>query len=310
MYELIKKQIAADYFQQRFPNDGQRFVAWYLRNILFRDMNETRDDITDGGDDKQIDAIVIDDDKALVRIIQGKFIQSGTVDAEAWMQIKDLARLQNVANPKLQRKLAELAAALDEDYEVSFELITTGALTEAALHDLEAFQQELAKLSEKENFDATIHVIDGDELRRRYDYAIECDNPSINYPLNLAGSKYMYHEIAGTPVLIAAVPLKECIRLPGIKDGTLFQKNVRQSLGSSNAVNKGIRGTIIGDKRSDFFFFHNGITALCNKMQLDGDTLTLRGLTIVNGCQSLNTILSCSETVKKLDDAFILFRFY
>jgi hypothetical protein len=77
MYELIKKQIAADYFQQRFPKDGQRFVAWYLRNILFRDMNETRDDITDGGDDKQIDAIVIDDDKALVRIIQGKFIQSG-----------------------------------------------------------------------------------------------------------------------------------------------------------------------------------------------------------------------------------------
>jgi hypothetical protein len=58
MYELIRKQIAADYFQQRFPNDGQRFVAWYLRNILFRDMNETRDDITDGGDDKQIDAIV------------------------------------------------------------------------------------------------------------------------------------------------------------------------------------------------------------------------------------------------------------
>jgi hypothetical protein len=179
MYELIKKQIAADYFQQRFPNDGQRFVAWYLRNILFRDMNETRDDITDGGDDKQIDAIVIDDDKTLVRIIQGKFIQSGTVDAEplrevlsAWIQIKDLARLQNVANHKLQRKLAELATALDEDYEVSFELITTGALTEAALHDLEAFQQELAKLSEKENFDATIHVIDGDELRRRYDFEV------------------------------------------------------------------------------------------------------------------------------------------
>jgi hypothetical protein len=317
MYELIKKQIASDYFQQRFPNDGQRFVAWYLRNILFRDMNETHDDITDGGDDKQIDAIVIDDDKALVRIIQGKFVQSGTVDAQplrevlsAWIQIKDLARLQNVANHKLQRKLSELAAALDEDYEVSFELITTVTLTEAARHDLEAFQQELAKLGEKEDFDATIHVIDGDELRRRLDYAIESDNPSINYKLQLAGSKYMYDEIAGTPVLIAALPLKECVKLPGIKDGTLFQKNVRQSLGSSNTVNKGIRGTIIGDKRSDFFFFHNGITALCNKMQLEDGELTLRGLSVVNGCQSLNTILSCSETVKKLDDAFILFRIY
>jgi hypothetical protein len=317
MYELIKKQVAADYFQQRFPNDGQRFVAWYLRNILFRDMNETHDDITDGSDDKQIDAIVIDDDKALVRIIQGKFIQSGAVDAEplrevlsAWLQIKNLARLQKVANQKLQRKLGEMAAALDEDYEVSFELITTGTLTEAALHDLEAFQQELARLSETGEFDATIHVIDGDELRRRYDYAIESDNPTINYSINLAGSKYMYQEIAGTPVLIAVMPLKECIKLPGIKDGTLFQKNVRQSLGSSNTVNKGIRATIIGDKRSDFFFFHNGITALCNKMQLSGDTLMLRGLSVVNGCQSLNTILSCSETVKKIDDAFILFRFY
>ncbi|TGV77911.1 AIPR protein, partial [Mesorhizobium sp. M00.F.Ca.ET.158.01.1.1] len=50
--------------------------------------------------------------------------------------------------------------------------------------------------------------------------------------------------------------------------------------------------------------------ALCNKMQMDGDTLSLSGLSIVNGCQSLNTILSCSETVKKVDDAFILFRFY
>jgi hypothetical protein len=317
MYDLIKKQIAADYFQQRFSNDGQRFVAWYLRNVLFRDMNETRDDITDGAGDKQIDAIIIDDDNALIRIVQGKFIQGGVVDAEplrevlsSWVQIKDLARLQNVANTKLQRKLSELAAALDEDYEVSFELITTGTLTDAAQDDLESFQKQLAVMGEKDDFDATIHVIDNDELRRRYEYAIESDNPSINYKLSLKDSKFMFHEIAGTPVLVAALPLKECIKLPGIKDGTLFQKNVRQSLGISNTVNKGIRSTITGDKRSDFFFFHNGITALCNKMELDGETLSLHGLSIVNGCQSLNTILSCSETVKKVDDAFILFRFY
>lgn len=317
MYDFIKGQISADYFKQKFDNDGQRFVAWYLRNILFRDMNETRDDITDGADDKQIDALIIDDDKSLIRIVQGKFTQGGSVDAEplrevfsSWLQIKNLARLQNVANPKLARKLSELANALDEDYEISFELITTGTLTDAAQHDLQTFQEELAKLSENEAFDATIHVIDAEELKRRYDYAIETDNPSINYKLQLTGVQYMFHEIAGTPVVIAALPLKECIKLPGIKDGTLFQKNVRQSLGSSNAVNKGIRSSILGDKRSDFFFFHNGVTALCNKMQMDGETLTLSGLSVVNGCQSLNTILSCSETVKKVDDAFILFRFY
>lgn len=317
MYDLIKSQIAADYFKQNFSNDGQRFVAWYLRNVLFRDMNETRDDITDGAGDKQIDAIVIDDDNAMIRIFQGKYIQGGVVDAEplrevlsSWIQIRDLARLQNISNSKVQRKLSELASAIDEGYEISFELITTGKLTSSAENDLEAFQIELAALSEKEDLDAAIHVIDVEELKRRYEYAIESDNPSINYKLNLSGSKFMFHEIAGTPVIVAAIPLKECIKLPGVKDGTLFQKNVRQSLGSSNAVNKGIRSTIIGEKRSDFFFFHNGITALCNKMELNGDTLSLHGLSVVNGCQSLNTILSCSETVKKVDDAFILVRFY
>lgn len=317
MYDLIKKQISADYFIQRFSNDGQRFVAWYLRNVLFRDMNETRDDITDGAGDKQIDAIIIDDDNSLIRIVQGKFVQEGGIDAEplreiwsSWLQIKDLARLQNVANAKLQRKLSELAAAIEEGYDISFELITTGVLTKSAQDDLEVFQKELAVLSENDEFEATIHVIDNYELKRCYDYAIEADNPSINYKLSLSGSKFMFHEIAGTPVVVAALSLKECIKLPGIKDGTLFQKNVRQSLGSNNVVNKGIRSTITGDKRSDFFFFHNGVTALCNKLDLDGETLSLHGLSVVNGCQSLNTILSCSETVKKYDDSFILVRFY
>jgi hypothetical protein len=60
----------------------------------------------------------------------------------AWIQIKDLARFQNVANPKLQ-KLAELAAALDEDYEVSFELITTGALTGKSLDPMALIREPL-----------------------------------------------------------------------------------------------------------------------------------------------------------------------
>jgi hypothetical protein len=317
MYEMIKNHISADFFQQNFTNDGQRFVAWYLRSILARNMNETRYEITDGAHDKQIDAIVIDDEKSMVRIIQGKFIQNGTVDAEplrevlaSWLQIKDLARLQTIANTKLQRRLSELAAALDEDYEVSFELITTGTLTEAACNDLKIFQEQLVKLSENENFDATIQVIDSEELRLRYEYASVTDNPKINYKLSLTGVRYMHQEVAGTPVLIVMLPLKECVKLPGISDGTLFQKNVRQSLGTSNIVNKGIRSTILSDKRADFFFFHNGVTALCSKMQKEDDVMTLTGLSVVNGCQSLNTILSCSETVKKADDAFILFRIY
>lgn len=317
IFSKIQEEIKQDYYQQHFPNDGQRFVAWYLRNIHLKDIIETKDAITDGKDDKQIDAIIVDDDRSTIFIFQGKFIGSSKVDAEplrevlsSWIQLKDIVRLQEVANDKLKRKLAEVSKAFEDEYEIAFELLTTSELTESAKKDYETFQKKLSELSQKEDLVATITVVDSEEIIRRYDIALQKENPLIKHTIDLSQSKYLPISISKTNSIIAALPLKECLNMPGIKDGTLFQKNVRQSLGLNNAVNKGIKHTIYSDKHRDFFFFHNGITAICNNMKLDGNKLHLTGLNVVNGCQSLNTILSCSEQVKKLEETYILFRFY
>jgi hypothetical protein len=314
MYDVIKKGIEADYYQQNFDNDGQRFVAWYVQNVHSRDSIETKEDLTDGPDDKQIDAIVVDDDASTVYVLQGKFIGQGQVDAEplrevlsSWVQLKNIVRLQETGNQKLKRRLPEVATALEDDYSVSFELIATGPLTDGAKDDLARFQEELA---ESDDFPAEIHIIDPDEMKRRYDMALERENPLISHQFNLQAGKYMVMEIGGTNCVIAAVPLKDCITIPGIKDGTLFQKNVRQSLGLNNTVNKGIKATIYGSDSGDFFFRHNGITAICQRAEINDGQLTVRGLSVVNGCQSLNTIYSCSEKVKELKNAYVLFRFY
>jgi hypothetical protein len=57
--------------------------------------------------------------------VQREFIGGTPVDAEplrevlsSWIQIRDLARLQEVGNQKLKRKLSELARALEDEYEV------------------------------------------------------------------------------------------------------------------------------------------------------------------------------------------------
>jgi hypothetical protein len=71
-----------NYYQQNFPNDGQRFLAWYLRNIYLRTPVQAKDDITDGPDDKEIDAVIVDDDKRQVLILQGKFYGATSVDHE------------------------------------------------------------------------------------------------------------------------------------------------------------------------------------------------------------------------------------
>lgn len=313
MYDKILNEISQQYYKDNYPNDGQRFVAWYLRNIHNLDIIEAKDCITDGAGDKQIDAVYIDNDASVIYIIQGKFYSGDTVNAEplrevlsSWIQIKDLQKLQENANEKLKIKINEISTALEDDYEICFELIITSELTDSAKNDLATFQKEI---SEDTAFSANLVLVDNETLKFKYDEALNKSRPYINHEFNIDTSKCMEIMIGGTKAVIAAIPLKECIRIPGIKDGSLFRKNVRQSLGTSNKVNKGIAATLKKDPE-DFFFLHNGITAICSQINLKDGLLSVKELNVVNGCQSLSTIYSCSETVKNSKDGFIMFRFY
>lgn len=317
--DKIQKEIKHDFYQTNFPNDGQRFVAWYLRNIFLLDKNSTKDAITDGPKDKQIDAVYIDEDNQKIYIIQSKFYTGPSVGSEpvremqsVWLQLSDLKNMQANANGKLKIKLAEIANALEEDsYSVCLMLITTSSFSEEAQKDIAFLHKEISDKEDDSKYDFEFVAVDGGGVAENYSRAVEQSNPTLTYTMPLEQGKYMYTEIGATSVLIVAVPLRECIKLPGIKDGSLFQKNVRQSLGITNSVNKKIKKTIYSEKCNEFFFFHNGITAICNKMDmLDNGTVKLVGLNVVNGCQSLNTILSCSEKVKNEPESYVLFRFY
>ena len=104
LYNKISKDITGDYYQNNYPNDGQRFDAWYLRNIYNLSAAEALECVTDGAGDKQIDAVYIDDEASVIHIIQGKFYSGGTIDAEplrevlsSWRYLKDLPAILNRA---------------------------------------------------------------------------------------------------------------------------------------------------------------------------------------------------------------------
>ncbi len=319
MLDRITRDITTDpYYAQNYANDGQRFVAWYLRRVLLRNPIETKQEITDGADDKQIDAIVVDDENRRVLVIQGKFIADGLVDAApvrevlaSWMQLQDLDTLQRNCNERLKERLEAVRQALDDEYEVEFELLTTGQLTSAARDELTAFTDQLAADSD---FPAGLQLVDTEVMETRLAEAEARDLPEITHEVTLDPAKAMVIDMQGTRSVIAAISLKECLKFPGITDGRLFRRNVRQSLGTSNKVNRGLRITINGERVRDFFFYHNGITAICRKLTVSPDhtRLTLEDLSVVNGCQSLTTIYSASQRIRALpeDEAQILFRFY
>jgi hypothetical protein len=315
----IKDEISTDrFYLDHFSNDGFRFVAWYVRRILLQSPEATKIDVVDGANDKKIDAIVIDDENRNVIIIQGKFYDFTNVDSEplseilsAWVNIQDLHSLQNNGNDRLKERIEALRQALEEDeYSIVFELLTTGILTESAKNDLDVFAN---KLEQSKDLSASITLVDKDQLETRLIDAESRQLPLINHEIYLDPDKVMIFDIRGTRSVIAALQLSECLRFPGIADQKLFKKNVRQSLGW-NTVNKRIRDSLKGERPQDFFFSHNGITAICSEFNLNEDRTKLycKDLNVVNGCQSLTTIWKCSMDVRKIQktSGYILFRFY
>ena len=129
------------------------------------------------------------------------------------MQLRDLVRLQEVGNNKLKRKLSEVSRALEDEYDIAFELLTTGVLSDSARKDFATFQSQLAELGEKDDIVCSLMIVDQDEIKRRYDIALETDNPYINHSIPLNNIKHMYFEVAGSKVIVASLPLKECMRI-------------------------------------------------------------------------------------------------
>ena len=315
LVDRIRADLNDKYYKQNFSNDGQRFLAWYLRNCYARTPIQARDDITDGPNDKEIDAVIIDEEKRQIIIVQSKFFV-GSVDHQplqevlsAWFQIQNVAALQENANAKLQIKLETVAAALAEEYEVVFELVTTGALTTDAKNDLATFQ---SAVNDFEHPEVSLTVVDSAVIQTRWTEASGRELPKLSHEIVLEDGNYLAVDIANFKTVLATLPLKACLNFPGIIDGKLFRPNVRQSLGLTNKINRGMKQTLNSENPENFFFYHNGITALCEQLSFDPATrkLQLRGLGVVNGCQSLTTILACSERVKAHPEARVLVRFY
>ncbi len=141
----------------------------------------------------------------------------------------------------------------------------------------------IAKLPE-----ISLTVVDSTVIQTRWTEASGRELPKLGHEIALEEGNYLAVDIANFKTVLATLPLKACLNFPGITDEKLFRPNVRQSLGLTNKINKGMKQTLNGDSPESFFFYHNGITALCEQLSFDPTTrkLLLRGLGVVNGCQS------------------------
>lgn len=91
---------------------------------------------------------------------------------------------------------------------------------------------------------------------------------------------------------------------------TIFDENIRLYEYDSS-VNVGINRTATSTDQADmFYFYNNGVVFICDsaKNSPASNEITLKGVSIVNGCQSLNVLYNASKKGKLSDEVCILIR--
>jgi len=118
-------------------------------------------------------------------------------------------------------------------------------------------------------------------------------------------------------VILGRVSVKEIARILEKYGDDLLDQNIRKYLGI-NAINKAIHDTLIDDsRRSNFFFYNNGITMICsdfkyNALQKEDWKVQTRSLQIINGGQTCKTIYQVLKDNIDIDfsDTTVLLRLY
>jgi AIPR protein len=120
-------------------------------------------------------------------------------------------------------------------------------------------------------------------------------------------------------VLVGKVSVTELARLVATHGDRLLERNIRRYLGlRNNRVNLGIASTLRSPaKRSNFYFFNNGVTLTCakfrhNALQGGNYRAKLERLQVINGGQTCHTIWRTLEQLPGEDfsQTYILVRVY
>lgn len=285
------------------------------------DEESALDALTDGSQDAGVDLLHIADvidGEFVVTIIQSKYSKS--LDGTSGFPANSIVRVMSTINmifdpakePSLHSRLEELVAEvrsliLDGHIpEVRVFLCNNGKPWEA---NGEAEINSSGLKSKRVSFSHVNHDILVELYQKK---------KAIDARLKLSG-KSIVDEFDFRRVLVGRLPVSQVKVLFDTHGDTLLDRNIRRYLGlKDNRVNLGINNTLIDSgKRANFYFFNNGITAVCTKFShnaLQGENweVTIKGLQIVNGGQTCKTIQrTLADTpAEDYSKTYVLLRLY
>jgi AIPR protein len=302
------------------------FNHWVLNRIYEVDEELISDLITDYND-KSIDCYAHHEDSKELYIIQNKYYDdSSAIDRGDVVDFLDsplthLVNNQYKKSKELQRIFNK--AKSDPDYQIFFHFYVTNNKknTDAAL-TISGFNNH-KKFPISPLLRANIFYLD-DIKRKCYIEESFVNKTSFKFTLSTKVAKNILRidpENYNMPkmtkafyVLTSIAQLHEMNIQATAKNYSLYEDNIRDYLGRS-PINNGIIQTLKNpDDRSNFFYYNNGVTIICDEIKSDGtNKIELIKPQIINGCQTVNSIsevlndcVDAQEITDQFKDVFVM----
>lgn len=307
----IKNQ---DEIKQHFLS--RAFAAYSLKVLATADTGITATSIVDGYEDNGIDAIYYDETKKILWLVQSKWIKNGSgepspKETQAFCNgILDLIEYKiDRFNNKVKAKQKLVQRAL-EDANVKINIVLAHTGNQFGQHNNRYIQDILNELNDQSELCSFINF----NLKTAHDSLV---NGVEGMPINL--------DVAISNWGVINEPYESYYGQVNIKDistwwinnGTrLVSENIRGFIGSTE-VNDEIIKTIKNNPEK-FWYYNNGITALCDiikKKPIGGSDRSMGifevyGLKVVNGAQTVGSIGEYfQKNPDSITDATVMVRF-
>lgn len=289
-------------------SESASMLVWYLQNYYRLNEEEAVASVCDQRGDKGVDGIYVNDDNKTITIFQARISQKtnssvGDKDlrefAGTMTQFATVDSIKTTAASAKNVMLGKLIARLD-----LINKVATHELRGAFISNIDSDQNgnDFLAVSPQIEFIGKTSLVSS--------YISDSREALIHGEMvfDIGGFDVTEYTVdATTKTIIAPVRAKELVKLEGIADQSLFDHNVRGPLGATS-VNKDIVLSIKDNTLHRLFpLFHNGITIICRKAEIDNGKLTAGDYFVVNGCQSLTALFNNRKSLT--DDLRILTKF-
>ncbi len=290
-YTLVASEIALHLVGNR--TNSTALLAWFLEAVWRLDPDVASDAICDGGGDKGIDALHVDDDSKEIVVFQTKHrntpsVTQGDNDLKAFIgtsvYFDDEAGVRSLLDSRPNeevRNLIERLSVQDKvasgDYSIRLVFITNGVLDASGASYVSTRQSQAPALD----------VWDRERLAGIAARTAVLRVGEVPVTLTATSAPIIADLDSNVRMAVALVSAPDLVRLPGIDDLSVFELNVRLGLGRTR-INKQLADTVRDKTEHKLFVtYHNGMTLLTRRFEAAGNELNLTGVSVVNGCQSL-----------------------